>query len=65
MITTSTSDWAHDVEITNPDPTNLPSPSKIRCAKLATIEANRVVRVAGKLGTADLQLVKMMLDKIK
>ncbi len=65
MITTSPADWEHDVDITNPAPTNLPSPSKIRCAKLATIEANRVVRVAGKLGRTDLETVKKMLDKIK
>lgn len=64
MITTSTNSWVHDVNIKNLKQTNLPAPSKIRCAKLATVEKNRVVRVLGKLGAADLEAVERMLDKI-
>lgn len=64
MITSSTNSWAHDTSIKNLKQTNLPAPSKIRCAKLATVEKDRVVRVLGKLGAADLKAVKQMMNKI-
>lgn len=63
MITTSTSSWAHDVSIKNLKLTNLPAPSKIRCAKLATVEKDRVVRIAGSLSSQDINAVKAVLGK--
>lgn len=65
MITTSTNSWAYDINITDLSKAGLPAPSKIRCAKIATVEAGRVVRIAGTLATEDLEAVKMALDKVK
>lgn len=64
MITTSTSSWAHDVSIKNLKLTNLPAPSKIRCAKLATVEKDRVVRVIGELARKEVKGVKKVLSDI-
>lgn len=64
MITTSTNSWVHDVNIKNLKQTNLPAPSKIRCAKLATIEKDRVVRVLGSLSEKDANRVKEIISKV-
>lgn len=65
MITTTQQEWPYDIKITDLNKANLPAPSKIRCAKIATVEASRVVRVAGTLATEDLEAVKMILDELR
>lgn len=56
MITTSRETWHGDVTIDDYKQVGLPVPSKVRTAKIATIEASRVLRVAGRIGeTSDIQ----------
>lgn len=64
MITTSSEEWQHDVTITDLISTNLPAPSKIRCAKLATIEAKRITHVIGKLSENDVAEVSSIIRNI-
>jgi mRNA interferase MazF len=45
---------ADDVAIGQSSSVGLPAPSLVRPSKLATIEPNRIVRLAGKLRKADL-----------
>jgi mRNA interferase MazF len=45
--------WNCDVTISDLAMTGLPAPSMVRPAKLATVDADRVLRRIGKLTTAD------------
>ncbi|MEM0900536.1 MAG: type II toxin-antitoxin system PemK/MazF family toxin [Pseudomonadota bacterium] len=58
MITTSRTKWHGDVSIQDHEAVRLPVPSIIRTAKIATIEASRVLRVAGRLGGGEVEEVK-------
>jgi mRNA interferase MazF len=58
MITSNTSQWVGDVPIGDHTACGLPVPSTIRSAKIATIEAVRVLRVAGQAGRADVDGVR-------
>lgn len=49
MITTSKTQWLGDIAIPDHSKCGLPVPSIIRTSKIATIEAGRVIRVAGSL----------------
>jgi mRNA interferase MazF len=48
--------WAEDVPISRADKAGLPAPSVVRCAKVATIEAQEAERI-GKLPTLERDLV--------
>jgi mRNA interferase MazF len=57
MITSAENQrWPDDVDISG-EPTGLNSPSLIRTAKLATIDAGLVIRVAGKVSAETLRNV--------
>lgn len=48
--------WASDVAVSDLAVAGLPMPSLVRCAKIATIEADHAERL-GKLGVADRRMV--------
>jgi mRNA-degrading endonuclease toxin of MazEF toxin-antitoxin module len=45
--------WADDVTITDLKSGGLPAPSRLRPAKIATVDSARIVRRIGKLSTKD------------
>lgn len=57
MITTSRETWHGDVTIDDYRKAGLPAPSKVRTAKIATIEASRVLRVAGRFSATQSQKI--------
>jgi mRNA interferase MazF len=54
--------WAGDVEVTHPEEAGLPTPSVVRCAKIAAIDASAAERI-GKLGPPQLRLVSNMMQR--
>ena len=65
MITSARNEgWASDIEISNLAKAGLSTPSVIRPVKIATIEADRVLRKLGRLGPKELRAVKTALSKI-
>ena len=65
MITSAENErWASDIEISNTAKSGLSTPSVIRPVKIATIEADRVLRTLGKLGPKEIRAVKTALSKI-
>jgi mRNA interferase MazF len=65
MITSAANEgWAPDIEIRNLAKSGLSIPSVIRPVKIATIEADRVLRKLGKLGPKEIRAVKTALSKI-
>jgi len=65
MITSAgNNSWAADIQIENLRKTGLSTPSVIRPIKIATIEAERVVRKIGGLGSKEIKAVKAVLSKI-
>lgn len=49
--------WPDDISVAAHQACGLPSPSVIRPAKIAAIEASRIVRVLGALSKGDIELV--------
>jgi len=65
MITSAVNEsWASDIEISNTNKSGLSTLSVIRPVKIATIEADRVLRKLGKLGPKEIRAVKTALSKI-
>ncbi len=65
MITSAENEgWPSDIEIGNRAKAGLSSPSVIRLVKIATIEAERVLRKIGSIGSAEKRAVKTALSKI-
>ena len=65
MITSASNDgWASDIEIGNLSNAGLSTPSVIRPIKIATIEAERVLRKLGRLSPKEIKAVKTALSKI-
>ena len=62
MITSAAADQFGDAEITDPGPTGLPASSTVRASKIATIDAERVIRKIGQLSQADKKLASGMLS---
>lgn len=61
MITSTRAPWPGDVPIDDHRTCGLPVPSTIRPAKIATIEASRVLRVAGRIAAPEAGLVEAYL----
>lgn len=65
MITSAGNEaWDSDIEIGNMIKAGLSAPSVIRPVKIATIDADRVLRRLGKLGPNEKKAVKTALSKI-
>ena len=65
MITSAVNEgWASDIEISSVANSGLSAPSVIRPVKIATIEADRVLRKLGNLGPKEIRAVKTALSKI-
>ncbi len=65
MITSATdAPWDGDVPIAASQETGLPAPSLIRTAKIATIDAARIIRVAGHIGAPSAAAVRKNLDGV-
>jgi mRNA interferase MazF len=65
MITSAENEpWSSDIEISNMVRAGLSTPSVIRPVKIATIEADRVLRRIGRLGPKEKRAVKSALSKI-
>ena len=63
MITSADNQrWEHDIAVEGKH-TGLSSPSVIRVAKLATIDASRIIRVAGKLNPETFDRVQAEIDR--
>ena len=61
MITTAAGGSLGDMEIGDLSAAGLPAPSILRASKIATIDANRVLRVAGHLSATDQALARRAL----
>lgn len=59
-MVTSASDpaWRDDVLVSDLKSAGLPAPSRIRPAKIATVDAARIVRRIGKLGAKDAKALR-------
>lgn len=55
--------WTCDVDIADIAQTGLPAPSVVRPAKLATVEAHRVIRTLGRLPPASIARVQAFLAR--
>ena len=64
MVTTSREPWSSDIAIEDHSAAGLPVPSKVRVAKIATIDTSRIVRVAGRLNDEAIMHVRRALDGI-
>jgi len=64
MITSTSQQWPGDTEITDHAACGLPVPSRIRPAKIAAIEASRIIRVAGRIGQDEIVGVRESLAAI-
>ncbi|WP_306120195.1 MULTISPECIES: type II toxin-antitoxin system PemK/MazF family toxin [unclassified Roseitalea] len=64
MITSTSQHWPGDTEIADHAACGLPVPSRIRPAKIAAIEASRIVRVAGRIGRDEIAGVRAGLAAI-
>jgi mRNA interferase MazF len=65
MITSAGNErWGADIEISSMAKSGLLTPSVIRPVKIATIEADRVLRKLGGLGPKEIRAVKTALSKI-
>ena len=64
MITSKVDAPASDIVPLSHPKTGLSKPSVVRAAKLATIEASRVIRVAGKVEPKIMNAVKKAMDSI-
>jgi mRNA interferase MazF len=53
--------WSCDVEISGLKSAGLPSPSRIRPAKIATADTSRIIRRIGKLSAKDADVLKQKL----
>lgn len=53
--------WDCDVDVSDLDSAGLPAPSRIRAAKLATIDSDRVVQRVGRLTTRDARALEAQL----
>ncbi|MBI2719062.1 MAG: type II toxin-antitoxin system PemK/MazF family toxin [Rhizobiales bacterium] len=67
MITSAANPrWDGDIAITSTGKAGLPAPSVIRTAKIATIDPNRVVRVAGRIdGKIAATVRRQLLDIVR
>jgi mRNA interferase MazF len=62
MVTSaSNSRWDSDVAVSNLGEAGLPAPSLIRAAKIATVDAGRILRRIGKLPAADAKALEAQL----
>lgn len=65
MITSAANaGWTDDIAISDLGSAGLKAPSVIRPAKLATVDLNRVVRVAGLVTDDDLAAVRTVLSRL-
>jgi len=59
MVTSASNPaWRDDVLVSDLKSAGLPTPSRIRPAKIATVDATRIVRRIGKLSTKDAKAVR-------
>ncbi len=61
MITSSEVGLIGDTAISDLDAAGLPSASTLRASKIATIEIDRVLRVAGRLSATDVETARQAL----
>ncbi|MFN0193780.1 MAG: type II toxin-antitoxin system PemK/MazF family toxin [Aestuariivirga sp.] len=62
MITSAANPaWDGDVTIADQAAAGLPAPSIVRTAKIATIEPERVVRMAGRIAEEEMERVRGMI----
>jgi mRNA interferase MazF len=65
MITSAENQrWKCDIDITNLKQTGLPIPSVVRPIKIATIESDRIVRIAGRLAKTDRTRIEQTLAQL-
>lgn len=65
MITSAENrEWPEDISVTSHQACGLPAPSLIRPAKIAAIEASRIVNVLGELGKEDAGRVMRYFRKV-
>jgi mRNA interferase MazF len=55
--------WHSDVTVSNLATAGLPAPSRVRPAKIATVDGERILRRIGKLSTKDARAVAAQLKK--
>jgi mRNA interferase MazF len=56
--------WACDVVIGDLTTAGLPAPSLVRAAKIATVDADRIVNVIGRLTSRDARSVESQLKRL-
>lgn len=55
--------WRGDVPIENLDGAGLTAASVVRPVKIATVDMNRIIRIAGEISTAELTAVRQVLTR--
>ena len=56
--------WDSDVAVSDLKLAALPAPSRVRAAKIATVDATRILRRIGRLSSKDAKGVKATLQKL-